>query len=101
MVKKTKRSPKRGKAKRKPVQHPRESEVITDSVESILEAIHHENLRYFEHAAEVENNNEDVVPRDCVPITADVRNYDFASLIATQKKVKKRLFDVIMMDPPW
>lgn|ERR1719264_495484 len=101
MVKKRKTSPKGGKAKRKPTTHPRESEVITDSVESILEAIHTENLRYFEHAAEVDNLDEDIVPPDCIPITADVRNYDFATLIDTHLDVKKKLFDVIMMDPPW
>lgn len=35
------------------------------------------------------------IPPNCVPINADVRNFDFACL------GKSMSFDVIMMDPPW
>jgi len=42
-----------------------------------------------------------VVPPYCVPIRADIRQFDFKKLADTQKKLSGRLFDVIMTDPPW
>lgn len=41
------------------------------------------------------------IPEDCVPIRADVRTFDFLELRASQIRHGGRLFDVIMMDPPW
>jgi len=42
-----------------------------------------------------------VVPPYCIPIRADIRKFDFVRLAAVQKETSGRLFDVIMMDPPW
>lgn len=41
------------------------------------------------------------IPEASIPVCADVRNFDFQKLAETQKKITGRLFDVIMMDPPW
>jgi len=42
-----------------------------------------------------------VVPKYCVPIRADIRQFDFKKLAMKQKELSGRLFDVIMTDPPW
>jgi len=42
-----------------------------------------------------------VVPPYCVPIRADIRQFDFKRLAMKQKELSGRLFDVIMTDPPW
>lgn len=42
-----------------------------------------------------------VVPPYCVPIRADIRQFDFEGLARKQKELTGRLFDVIMTDPPW
>eukprot|EP00485_Elphidium_margaritaceum_P009875 CAMPEP_0202685918 /NCGR_PEP_ID=MMETSP1385-20130828/1734_1 /ASSEMBLY_ACC=CAM_ASM_000861 /TAXON_ID=933848 /ORGANISM="Elphidium margaritaceum" /LENGTH=370 /DNA_ID=CAMNT_0049340391 /DNA_START=58 /DNA_END=1170 /DNA_ORIENTATION=- len=42
-----------------------------------------------------------IVPSLCIPIRADVRKFNFAKLAEAQKSLSGRLFDVIMMDPPW
>jgi len=42
-----------------------------------------------------------VVPPYCVPIRADIRQFDFEGLAKKQKELSGRLFDVIMTDPPW
>lgn len=39
---------------------------------------------------------------DCIPICEDIRLFDFKSLAQKQKDLANgRLFDAIMMDPPW
>jgi len=42
-----------------------------------------------------------IVPQYSVPIRADIRQFPFAELAAKQKQLSGRLFDAIMMDPPW
>lgn len=37
----------------------------------------------------------------CIPLCADVTTFNFDRLADTQLKTAGRLFDVIMMDPPW
>jgi len=57
--------------------------------------------------ADNQESNEDkeergwVVPKYCIPIRTDIRKFDFCSLAVQQKKLSGRLFDAIMMDPPW
>lgn len=41
------------------------------------------------------------VGENSIPICADVTTYDWEKLIDQQKKIGQRMFDVIMMDPPW
>jgi mRNA (2'-O-methyladenosine-N6-)-methyltransferase len=40
-------------------------------------------------------------PKWCVPIRADVRDFQFDKLAEVQKAMTGRLFDVILTDPPW
>jgi mRNA (2'-O-methyladenosine-N6-)-methyltransferase len=40
-------------------------------------------------------------PNFCIPISTDIRNFNFKFLAEEQKKLTGELFDVIMMDPPW
>lgn len=42
-----------------------------------------------------------IVPEYSIPIRADIRKFDFVKLAETQRKLSGRLFDAIMMDPPW
>eukprot|EP00924_Labyrinthula_sp_SR-Ha-C_P007630 snap_masked-scaffold_42-processed-gene-2.9-mRNA-1 protein AED:0.14 eAED:0.14 QI:0/-1/0/1/-1/1/1/0/317 len=42
-----------------------------------------------------------IPPPFCIPITADVRKFDFMNLAKKQKEVHGKLFDVILTDPPW
>ncbi len=37
----------------------------------------------------------------CIPISMDVRDFDFKKLMDAQFKLTGQLFDVITMDPPW
>ena len=42
------------------------------------------------------------IPENSIPVNADVQNFDFSALVKKQKKLSGgKLFDVIMMDPPW
>jgi hypothetical protein len=40
-------------------------------------------------------------PSFCVPISADIRHFKFLNLADKQIEFTGKLFDVIMMDPPW
>ena len=40
-------------------------------------------------------------PPHSIPIRADIRKFDFGKLIDSQLEHGGRLFDVILMDPPW
>lgn len=40
-------------------------------------------------------------PEHCVPISADIRKFNFKALAEKQKELTGQLFDVIMIDPPW
>jgi len=47
-----------------------------------------------------EKSNEEY-SNECIPITEDVRTFDFTKLANSHKAITGQLFDVIMMDPPW
>jgi mRNA (2'-O-methyladenosine-N6-)-methyltransferase len=75
---------------------------------AVEQAIFDEELRFFQEQDEVLNagETEDIVPSDCIPIPADIRSFDFKvstkkSLAERHQAIKGRLFDAIMMDPPW
>jgi len=51
--------------------------------------------------AKANAKNHWVCPPHCVPIRADVTNFDFAGFANEQYNISGHLFDVIMMDPPW
>lgn len=40
-------------------------------------------------------------PNLCIPISADIREFKFKLLAEKQAEITGKLFDVIMMDPPW
>ncbi len=40
-------------------------------------------------------------PNFCIPILADIRQFNFSQLAEKQLEITGQLFDVIMMDPPW
>lgn len=75
---------------------------------AVQQTIFDEELRFFKQQAEMQSTPgpAGIIPLDCVPIPADVRHYDFqvsaTQLLAkTHQQLRGRLFDVIMMDPPW
>lgn len=57
------------------------------------------------HVFRNELEGEDVAvwipPPFCIPITADVREFDFKQLATTQRKLEGKLYDVMLTDPPW
>lgn len=68
---------------------------------SIDEKIEDYKLQFFyEQMVELKRIKSDV-PENGVPICADVTSYNFEKLISVQRETTRRLFDVIMMDPPW
>ena len=99
MVKKVKKS---SKKRDKSLKRHENSDIPTDlsaQLEQIDKHIYIQELKFFEeHFNRVIQRN---TPEDCVPISGDVRAFDFQRLIDAQLEVKGRLFDVIMMDPPW
>lgn len=42
-----------------------------------------------------------VIPDESIPICGNVSEFNFDELAELQQKFGGRLFDVIMMDPPW
>lgn len=75
---------------------------------AVQQTIFDEELRFFQQQEEMEMTRSPagIVPLDCVPISTDVRQYDFQvlpsqHLAQTHQQLRGRLFDVIMMDPPW
>ena len=75
---------------------------------AVKQTIFDEELRFFQMQEEIreERADEDIIPRDCVPIPADVRSFDFTvlptqHLAEVHQSLKGKLFDAIMMDPPW
>lgn len=67
---------------------------IEDKIEDYKESF------FYEQQVELKRIKSDV-PENGVPVCADVTSYDFKKLIAAQRESTGRLFDVIMMDPPW
>lgn len=71
-----------------------------NSIENDNESIDKKNNEYNSEVIE----NEDMIwtpPEHCIPICADVMNYSWDKLAKTQLETAGRLFDCIMMDPPW
>ena len=56
--------------------------------------------KFFDDVEANKNKLSDV-PIHSIPLSADITSFDFEKLATQQKKVTNRLFDVIMMDPPW
>jgi mRNA (2'-O-methyladenosine-N6-)-methyltransferase len=100
MVKKVKRSSnKKDKSKKLKNDLNDSSDCSSDQIKQIEKHIYLEELKFFE-----EQHNRAILkntPEDCIPISADVRTYNFDKLIQAQTEVKGKLFDAIMMDPPW
>ena len=57
-------------------------------------------LFLFEQEKQI-NKLKSNVPDNSVPIYADVQNFNWGNLKKDQMELGGRLFDVIMMDPPW
>lgn len=78
-------------------------EVLKTQLAELDAAIASERDRFFEEQKAIQVST---VPDDCIPICADVRDFDFEvrpsqHLARVHSEVKGKLFDVIMMDPPW
>ena len=57
-------------------------------------------LFYFEQSEQIKNMKSSV-PEQGIPVYADIQDFDWGKLRDDQKECGGRLFDVIMMDPPW
>ena len=56
---------------------------------------------FLKHHAVTIMNSKSHVQEQSVPVYADVQTFDFDNLAKHQKALSGRLFDVVMMDPPW
>ena len=84
---------------------------IENELLEVNQLIQQEEMKFFQQEDEIlsityTESKERAVPEDCIPINADVRNYDFKvtftqSLARIHMEIKGKLFDAIMMDPPW
>jgi mRNA (2'-O-methyladenosine-N6-)-methyltransferase len=99
MVKRLKKHKKRSRSKQSKLTPEGKLSQIKDEISQIDEYIQKEELKFFEEESTRVISKR--TPEDCIPICADVRSFDFQSLIDAQLQVKNKLFDVIMMDPPW
>lgn len=59
------------------------------------------NMHLFRNERENEELEVWIPPPFCIPITADVRTFDFKKLAKVQRKTRGKLYDVIVTDPPW
>ncbi|CAG9319545.1 unnamed protein product [Blepharisma stoltei] len=75
--------------------------IIQEDLEQIDKYIYQEEMNFFKQEFDKREIEKTSVPEDSIPICADVRNYDFLQLAKIHQEVKGKLFDVIMMDPPW
>ena len=57
-------------------------------------------LWFYEQDEQMKNKKSDVDEKS-VPVFADVQNFDWGKLRNDQLECGGRLFDVVMMDPPW
>ena len=57
-------------------------------------------LFYFEQSEQIKNMKSSV-PEEGIPIYADIQCFDWGKLKRDQMECGGRLFDAIMMDPPW
>lgn len=70
-------------------------------IDQIDKYIYEEEMNFFKQQFEKKEIKGNTVPEDCIPVCADVRNFDFMHLVKVHQEIKGKLFDVIMMDPPW
>lgn len=77
--------------------HRKQLEKLSQTVE---ERLVHYKQQFIQEQADMEKKKS-AVSENSIPICADVTTFDFRKLAEVQSKVGGRLFDVIMMDPPW
>jgi len=71
--------------------------ILYDKVTDKIKFYREQFIKEQEELAKKSSN----VTSNSIPISVDVRNFDFKRLQEAQKQFGGRLFDVIMMDPPW
>ncbi|KAM3147811.1 hypothetical protein pb186bvf_000139 [Paramecium bursaria] len=79
---------------------PNQETALLKFQEQVRNRIKFYKLRYLQECYE-NQTKKSFVHDDAIPICADVRYLDFQKLHDSQLQIAGRLFDVIMMDPPW
>jgi len=69
-------------------------------LKQIDEHILQEELKFFENEQQ-KTLAPNSTPEDSIPISVDIRELDFKHLAQVHREIKGKLFDVVMMDPPW
>ena len=71
-----------------------------ETIKKAEELINILERQYFEK--ELSNTyHKSIYPDLCIPINTDIKSFDFNLLRSKQIELTNRLFDVILMDPPW
>jgi len=79
---------------------PKNRKQLQKLYETVKDRLEFYKARFIQEQRENEGRKS-YVPEESIPISADVRNFDWKKLTEVQHKFGGRLFDVIMMDPPW
>lgn len=80
---------------------PNDPHQLNKLLDKISGRIKHYQGMFFQEQAELKVKASSNITQNCVPICGDIRKFDYDKLIREQEKNAGRLFDVIMMDPPW
>jgi len=79
---------------------PKNKKALRKLYEKVVERIKFYRNNFIKEQVELAGKKSSIA--ECsIPICTDVRTFDFPKFVATQTKCGGRLFDVIMMDPPW
>ncbi|CAD8177323.1 unnamed protein product [Paramecium pentaurelia] len=79
---------------------PKNKQGLIKLLSKVEASIESQKLEWFKEQNELPTLTSSV-PENSIPINADVITFNFKSLIASQQKIAGKLFDAIMMDPPW
>lgn len=74
---------------------------ILDTIKESESLIKNLQKHFFKHEEKISLNQSEY-PNNSIPIMADIRRFNFDLFAEKQKELTNgKLFDVIMMDPPW
>lgn len=62
--------------------------------------LHYKGL-FFKEQFDIQSGKKSMIADNAIPICSDVTKFDFPALKASQMRHCGKMFDVIMMDPPW
>ncbi|KAL4487546.1 hypothetical protein ABPG72_017335 [Tetrahymena utriculariae] len=80
---------------------PKSKKGLQSLLQDIEKRILHYKQLFFKEQNEIVNGKRSMIPDNSIPICSDVTKLNFQALIDAQMRHAGKMFDVIMMDPPW